>query len=193
MRLIAKKPCNFGGRKFYIGEEIPKELVAEPKAQERLGVITVANDENAGVSDEKSGTLYTQEQLNEAVAKVRAELEDAAATLEETAPGVYEGTVQIAIKTGSDGNNDQIMAIPATQEQIQQTFEIMQLNAEKASGAIAGITDENVLTMLAFIDSRNTVKKAAKNRLDNLFSTDGETNEAGNGNDTREDEKKGET
>lgn len=193
MRLIAKKPCNFGGKRFYAGEEIPAELVAEPKKQERLGVIAIAKDESEGVSGELSGTLYTQDQLDEAVAEVRAELEEAVAKLEETEPGAYEGTVQIAIKTGSDGDNDQIMAIPATPGQIQQTFEIMQLNADKASGAIADVKDENVLIMLAFIDSRSTVKKAAKNKLDNLSLTEGENNGAGNGNDATEDDKEGET
>jgi len=193
MKLIAKKPCSFGGQRFYIGDEIPAELVAEPKAQERLGVIAIANNEGAGVSGEQSGTLYTQEQFDEAVAEVRAKLEETVAKLEETELGTYEGTVQIAIKTGSDGNNDQIMAIPATPEQIQQTFEIMQLNADKASGAIADVTDENVLTMLLFVDSRSTVKKAAKSRLDNLSLTEGENNAAGNGNDTTEGNKEGET
>ena len=193
MRLIAKKPCNFGGKRFYAGEEIPAELVTEPKKQERLGVIAIANDESEGVSGELSGTLYTQDQLDEAVAEVRAELEEAVAKLEETEPGAYEGTVQIAIKTGSDGDNDQIMVIPATPGQIQQTFEIMQLNADKASGAIADVKDENVLIMLAFIDSRSTVKKAAKNKLDNLSLTEGENNGAGNGNDATEDDKEGET
>lgn len=41
MRLIAKKPCSFGGRTFYIGEEIPTEFVLNPKAQEKLGVIAI--------------------------------------------------------------------------------------------------------------------------------------------------------
>ena len=44
MKLIAKKPCSFGGQRFYIGDEIPAELVAEPKAQEKLGVIAIANN-----------------------------------------------------------------------------------------------------------------------------------------------------
>lgn len=45
MRLTANKPCNFGGRKFLIGEEIPVELVANPKAQEKMGVISIADGE----------------------------------------------------------------------------------------------------------------------------------------------------
>lgn len=44
MVLIAQKPCSFGGRKFFIGEEIPPELVMNPKAQEKIGVLAIAGD-----------------------------------------------------------------------------------------------------------------------------------------------------
>lgn len=44
MRLIAQKPCSFGGNKFFIGEEIPAELVTNPKMQEKMGVIAIATD-----------------------------------------------------------------------------------------------------------------------------------------------------
>ena len=44
MRLIAKKPCSFGGRQFYIGDEIPENLVADGKRQEEYGVITIVKD-----------------------------------------------------------------------------------------------------------------------------------------------------
>lgn len=131
MRLIAKKPCNFGGQKFYIGDKIPAELVADPKSQERLGVIAIANDENERVSDEDAGTLFTQ-------------------------------------------------------EQVQQTIEIIQLNAEKASAAILKVTDAGVLDLLVSIDSRKTVKESAKNRLDNLFSIRSKKNVTDIGNDTTE-------
>lgn len=42
MKLIAQRPCNFGGKKFLIGEEIPAELVVNPKEQERRGVLAIA-------------------------------------------------------------------------------------------------------------------------------------------------------
>ena len=45
MKLIAKKPCGFGGKKFYIGDEIPAEYVLNPKAQEKLGNLVIVNDE----------------------------------------------------------------------------------------------------------------------------------------------------
>lgn len=41
MKLIAKKPCSFGGERFYIGDEIPVELVKEPKTQERYGTLAI--------------------------------------------------------------------------------------------------------------------------------------------------------
>lgn len=183
MRLIAKKPCQFGGKKFYIGEEIPEELVTEPKTQERLGVIAIANNESAGVSGEQSGTLYTQEQLDEVVAEVRAELEEAVAKLEETEPGAYEGTVLISVKGTSDGDNEQVTAIPATPEEIQQVFSIMQMNATDGAEAIAGVKSENVLILLHAADTRKTIKDAAKKQAD-IFSTSGSQNESIGGNET---------
>lgn len=47
MKLFAKKPCSFNGNKFFIGEEIPAELVLDAKQQEMMGVITIADDDSA--------------------------------------------------------------------------------------------------------------------------------------------------
>lgn len=41
MKLIAKKPCSFGGERFYIGDEIPVALVMEPKTQEKYGNLVI--------------------------------------------------------------------------------------------------------------------------------------------------------
>lgn len=41
MKLIAKKPCSFGGEQFYIGDEIPVELVKDPKTQEKYGSLVI--------------------------------------------------------------------------------------------------------------------------------------------------------
>lgn len=41
MKLIAKKPCSFGGERFYIGDEIPVELVQNPATQEKYGILTI--------------------------------------------------------------------------------------------------------------------------------------------------------
>ena len=42
MILIAKKPCSFGGKQFFIGDEIPASCVLDPKAQEAMGVLMIA-------------------------------------------------------------------------------------------------------------------------------------------------------
>ena len=44
MKLIAQKPCGFGGKKFYIGDEIPAEYVLAPTAQEKMGVLFIVGD-----------------------------------------------------------------------------------------------------------------------------------------------------
>ena len=56
MKLIAKKRCSYGGRKFFAGDEIPADIVLNVEREEKLGVISIANDE-AGVP-EQSGALY---------------------------------------------------------------------------------------------------------------------------------------
>ena len=47
MKLIAKKACSFGGKKFFIGEEIPCDLVLNPKNQASMGVLAIVPDEKA--------------------------------------------------------------------------------------------------------------------------------------------------
>lgn len=45
MKLIAKKPCSFGGERFYIGDEIPVARVLNPRAQEKMGVLAIVPDD----------------------------------------------------------------------------------------------------------------------------------------------------
>lgn len=44
MKLIAKKPCSFGGKRFFIDDEIPAELVRDPATQEKYGTLAIVND-----------------------------------------------------------------------------------------------------------------------------------------------------
>ena len=43
MKLIAKKPCSFGGKAFFINDEIPVNAVLNPKQQEELGVLSIVS------------------------------------------------------------------------------------------------------------------------------------------------------
>lgn len=193
MKLIAKRPCSFGGRKFYIGDEVPAELVADPKKQERLGTIAISNEDSKGIPDGESGTLFTQEEVDDMIAvavetataelqQVQDELQQAVAELKETEPGAYDGTIQIAVKGESTEDNEQVTSIPATPEEIQKAFSIMQLTAEEGAKEIAGVKSENVLILLHAADSRKTIKDAAKKKADNLFPADGTLNESTGGN-----------
>lgn len=44
MKLIARQPCSFGGKKFYIGDEVPAELVLDAKAQEKKNVLAICEE-----------------------------------------------------------------------------------------------------------------------------------------------------
>ena len=59
--IIAKKPCSFNGRKFFIGNTIPSEYVLDPNAQKSMGVIEVveveSDTENDGAAPGEGGPL----------------------------------------------------------------------------------------------------------------------------------------
>lgn len=192
MRLIAKKPCSFGGRQFYIGDEIPVDFVTDAKLQEKMGMIAIVDD-GMGVSGGQPGTLYTQEQVEELIAEaveeavgntirdMRKEQEAFpayAAELKETEPRAFDGVVQIAVRGASDG---QFTAVFAKPEEIQQVFSIMQQGVEDGARAVADVVSENVLILLHAADSRKMVKNAAKERADRLFPAESE--ESGKGNE----------
>lgn len=147
MKLIARKPCCFGGQQFYIDNEIPAELVADPAVQEKLGVLAIVN----------------AEAVNNTVMEL-------------------EGTIPISVKVESDGKNEQVMAIPAKPEEIQQVFSIMQLNTEEGAKVTADVSNENVLILLHAADSRKTIKNAAKVQAGKLFSAEKDSNESDNDN-----------
>ncbi len=195
MRLIAKKPCSFGGRQFYIGDEIPENLVADGKRQEEYGVITIAKD-SEGLSGGQPDSLFTQEQVEKMLAeaieeavdntvrdmkKEQEELLTYVAELKETEPGAYEGAIPISVKGESDEQQTTVFATP---EEIQQVFSIMQMTATDGAEVIAGVKSENILILLHGADSRKTVKNAAKEQADKLFSTERVSNESAGGNAT---------
>lgn len=199
MRLIANKPCSFGGRKFYIGNEIPENLVADARLQEKMGVITIVND-NMGVSGGQSGTLFTQEQVNKMLAEAIEEainntitemeqkqkelqevLQQSAAELKEVDSEILMETVMIDIVIDSDGENEQHMKVWAKSEEIQQVFSIMQLNIDEGATAIADVKSENVLILLHAADSRKTIKNAVEEQADKLFSIKAASNESTSG------------
>ena len=76
MRLIARKPCRFNGTDYYIGDEVPVEAVADPIAQQKMGVLTIAN-----IAAEDPSRIYTQEDVDQKVAEAKKDLESQVETL----------------------------------------------------------------------------------------------------------------
>lgn len=58
MKLIAKKPCGFGGKRFYIGDEIPAEYVLDARAQEKMGTLVIVSDD--AVAPSKADAVEVQ-------------------------------------------------------------------------------------------------------------------------------------
>lgn len=59
MKLIAKKPCSFGGKDFFINDEIPVNAVLNPKQQEELGVLSIVSDGEAATGILETGFQET--------------------------------------------------------------------------------------------------------------------------------------
>lgn len=209
MRLIAKKPCSYGGKKFFIGDEIPAELVVNIEREEKLGVISAANDE-AGVP-EQSGALYSQEQVDEMIADAVANA-DKGFTQEQVdemiksavanaSKGFTQEQVDEMIQSAvaelkpfdSDnagftvtvkGEGDNVTAVSCSAEDIQSVVDVLQMNADDGAKAVANVQSDSVLILLHALDTRATVKKAAQKQHDTLFSADGNSNESVGGNAT---------
>lgn len=179
MQYLCEKQLTAGGKTFYPGNIIPDGVILPERGSKlkRNGYITELDGTAAQKPAGNQTGMFTQEQvdsmISEAVAEMQQkheELQQAVAELKETEPGAFEGTVQISLKGESDGENEQITVIPATPDEIQQVFSIMQMNTDEGPKAIAEVQSENVLIMLHAADSRKTIKEAAKKQADNLFS-----------------------
>jgi hypothetical protein len=196
MRLIAKKPCSYGGKKFFIGDEIPAELVVNIEREEKLGVISAANDE-AGVP-EQSGALYSQEQVDKMIADAVANA-DKGFTQEQVDEMVQSAVAElkpfdsdnagftVAVK-GEGGN---VTAVSCSAEDVQSVVDVLQMNAEDGAKAVASVKSDSVLILLHALDTRATVKKAAQKQHDTLFSAEGNSNESAGGNATTDSNTEG--
>lgn len=196
MRLITKKPCSYGGKKFFIGDEIPAELVVNIEREEKLGVISAANDE-AGVP-EQSGAFYSQEQVDEMIADAVANadkgftqeqvdemIKSAVAELEPFDSDNADFTVTVK------GEGDNVTAVTCSAEDIQSVVDVLQMNADDGAKAVTSVQSDSVLILLHALETRATVKKAAQKQHDTLFSAEGNSNESTGGNATTDSNTEG--
>lgn len=188
MQYLCERQLVLGGSTYNPGDIIPDGVVLDSRAGklENSGHISVIRDTQP-LPHSGEVTMYTQEEVDQIVAEAieeavnntvmemgqkQQELQGYAAELYGTVPGAYEGTVQVSIEGTADGDNAQVTVIPATQEEIQKVFSIMQMNAEDGVKEIAGVTSDNVLVLLHAADSRKTVKNAAKEQAGKLLHMD---------------------
>lgn len=196
MRLIAKKPCSYGGKKFFIGDEIPAELVVNIEREEKLGVISAANDE-AGVP-EQSGALYSQEQVDEMIADAVANA-DKGFTQEQVDEMIQSAVAELepfdsdnaGFTVTVKGEGDNVTAVSCSAEDVQSVVDVLQMNAEDGAKAVASVKSDSVLILLHALDTRATVKKAAQKQHDTLFSVEGNSNESAGGNATTDSNTEG--
>ncbi len=195
MQYLCERQIVLGSMTYNPGDIIPDGVVLDSRAGklENSGYISVIRSPqdlpySSGTALPHSGeiTLYTQEEVDKMLEEAIEEavnntvmemgqkqqgLQGYVAELRETVPGAYEGTVQVPIEGTSDGENGQVMVIPATPEEIQKVFSIMQMNAEDGAKEIAGVTSDNVLVLLHAADSRKTIKNAAKEQADRVAAS----------------------
>ena len=101
MRLIAKKPCSFKGKKFYIGDEIPAEFVLNPATQESMGVLTVVGDGDTIAANplEEKAVAIELEVKGEHISVTKEGLQAFISVLTETADDAVE-----IVKEMTDGD-----------------------------------------------------------------------------------------
>ena len=196
MRLIAKKPCSYGGKKFFIGDEIPAELVVNIEREEKLGVISAANDEAGGPG--QSGALYSQEQVDEMIADAVANA-DKGFTQEQVDEMIQSAVAELepfdsdnaGFTVTVKGEGDNVTAVSCSAEDVQSVVDVLQMNAEDGAKAVASVKSDSVLILLHALDTRATVKKAAQKQHDTLFSAEGNSNESAGGNATTDSNTEG--
>ena len=197
MQYLCVKQLPIGGKTYYPGDTIPDGVIFPDRVKKlsRNGYISELKEDQRD-SLGRPEKLYTLEETSDMIAEAvdravknmglemeQKELQEAAGFLQEEG-FLSDSTVIISVKGNSDGDNEQQTAVLATPEEIQQVFNIMQMNATDGAEAIAKVKSENVLILLHAADSRKTIKDAAKKQADNIFSTSGSTNESTGGNAT---------
>lgn len=199
MQYLCEKQLTVGGVAYHPGEIIPDGVILLQRSGKliRSGYISELNLEISENSSPRQERVFTKKEVDAMIAEAvkaaekkkadqLAEMQEHVAELKETEPGGCEGTVLISVRSASDGENEQVTVIPAKPEEIQQVFSVLQMNAEEGARVIADVTSENVLILLHAADGRKTIRNAAKEQADKLFSTGEDSNKSGKGNETIE-------
>ena len=131
MRLIAKKVCSFGGNKFYIGNEVPVELVLNPSLQIKLGVLVEVPDVESGSGENGSGSCSAQVILDSAMTIV-VQVEGDTVELEPTDDGIQQiftvlvgkaSNAEATIKNMDDKDSLRLLQLSTTTQSVKKLAE----------------------------------------------------------------------
>lgn len=209
MEYVCTKSLSLAGRTYHPGDMIPDGVVLGSRAGKLKSNGYIA-DIGTGSGTLKDGEvipqgtkiLYTNEEMErmlaeaveEAVNNTVAELQQKqeelvkyTAELGEFPPEAYVGTFMVPVKTEDSGDgNAQYISLPMTPEGVVQAVSVMQSKANEGVEMVSSITDENVLILIHALDSRVTVKNAAKKQAGTLNNTGPDKNDAQDGNTVTE-------
>jgi hypothetical protein len=141
MELIAQKPCSFGGRKFFVGEIIPEEMVLDPKAQEKMGVLVIASADSAESVNELH-EIVTQVANVKFEIKIHTKEDDLSVQVTNDELSVFTDILQIGTGKVED--------------------------KQKISEMIHEVESEDLLILIDALDGRKYVKELALERAQQL-------------------------
>lgn len=141
MRLVANKPCSFGGNKYLIGDEIPANLVLNPNEQIKRGTISKLN-----------GSAAAEPLAGE-------DLEAAVTPLKYTVP-IYKEDGGFVISV----TNDELVVFAEIRQNPGNKAE----DKKKIEDTIKEITSNDLLIMLDALDGRKVVTGPVMERVEEL-------------------------
>ncbi len=134
MKLFAKKPCSFGGKRFAIGDEIPADLVVNPAAMAKMDILSIVNDAPAVAPAFTAGV----------------DLGDPAGDC---------SVIAVVLHTEKGD-----FPLELTEEGLQNVVDVLTSKGDDSKAIVAQMTDEHALILLDATDSRKNIKEAAKAR-----------------------------
>lgn len=183
MSYLCRKAIQLNSVAYNPGDIIPEDAILGSRVRtlKSSGYIADAGtDGKAAIGNQP--VVYTQEELDkkiaEAVGAAIEGFEQEAVELQYAEGMAFDGVVIIPIRKDGDEENGQQMALPMTPEEIVQAAVIMQHKADDAVKAVAELDNENVLIFLHAVDSRSSVKTAAKKQAGKLSPIDDDKKEA---------------
>lgn len=163
MSYVCKKVVRLNGQEYYPGEVIPENEVLPERVRALKWSGYIVDTKKTVEIQEEQEHLLSQEEVAK---KVSEAVEEALARSSQEEPEAFEQTISIPIK-GEDEKPALLLMMP---EEIVAAVQILQMNTDEGTKAIAEVKSENILIMLHAIDSRKTIKEAAKKQADLLFT-----------------------